>query len=50
LRERGEVKAAPFEMQREVERPEGEKSAVPSPKVAAVEPVVAPEYDDDIPF
>jgi len=50
LRERGEVKAAPFEMQREVERPEGEKPAVQSPRVAAVEPVVAPEYDDDIPF
>jgi len=50
LRERGEVKAAPFEMQREAEKSEGEKPAGPSAIAAGVEPAVAPDYDDDIPF
>ena len=50
LRERGEVKAGPFEMPREAEKPEGEKSAAPSAIPAGVEPQVALDYDDDIPF
>jgi len=50
LRERGEVKAAPFEMQREAEKSEGEKPIAPSAIAAGAEPVVAPDYDDDIPF
>ena len=50
LRERGEVRAVPFEMPGEAEKSESSKSAASARIAVESEPLVARENDDDIPF